>query len=252
MDRPEVHSNKYQVTTKVGIGSRNEVTLTETTTSYSNDIFDTTILSPVVEKNTIAPLANIGITVQPKLEVSYTANDDHKLSVKYQFSGQGADVASAGNFSQAFSIGVSFYQDDGEFERSSETINDSPTTYTYKRSTSNWEQDTYAIDLAWILGYRFIDNMMIYGGPFLIYGDLSGQQTYQLSVADNLQFDDATIEEDVISLNSNGRMIGTNLAIEYKFDFGLFVTAEYSIGSLKWGSDKGTNSGAGLAIGYQF
>jgi hypothetical protein len=252
MERPEVSTNKYRVSTKLGIDGRAEVSLANTDiNSFGNG---NPQLTPEVEDTGYYPFATIAMTIQPKLELSYRLHEDNKLSIKYQVRGDGADVARAGNLSQAVSAGISLFQDDNEYSKMSQSADYSldPIIHTYTEDSGSWEQKTYAIDLAWIFGYRLIDNVLIYGGPFLVYGDLIGEQAYQTRIADNPEFNNATLQHNTLSLDSSGHLLGANVAIEYMFDFGLFFTLEYSAAQLKWEGDSNADANFGLAIGYQF
>lgn len=252
MDRPEVSANKYALTTKVGLGGRKTVKLT---TPYGSGKKTPPTISNSFDGNVdISPAVSLGITPLPRLEVSISSLDDAKISVKYQFSGDSADKAKQGNFSQAVSVGFSRYNESTSISNSYDSTDYSvePPVTEYRTVSNSFEHDTYAVDAAWILGYRLTNNMLVYGGPFYINGNLSGEHTFTSARADNAQMNNQTVEETLLNLDSSGSMLGANVALEYKFDFGLFLTAEVSFNRMEWEDASDSSANGAVIIGYQF
>ncbi|MFT6269314.1 MAG: hypothetical protein ACJAVV_002139 [Alphaproteobacteria bacterium] len=250
MDRPEVSENAYAVRARLGLAQRNEIILSE----FATNLNEPATLDPQVDDANISPFSAIGLTIVPRLEVSLSGNDDVKISVKYQFSGDSADKATAGNFSQAVSLGYSRFEDDSPATSSSSSFIaiSNPIDGIYTEFDEAYSQRTHAIDVAWILGYRVNSNFLIYGGPYFIHGDLSGDQTLTIREADNADFTNPSIAERVLQLDSNGYMLGANFALEYQFNVGFFLSAEASFNSVNWENDSSSQVNIALGLGYQF
>ena len=155
-----------------------------------------------------------------------------------------------GNFSQAVSFGYSRHSDndvlitEGEYRPlfGSDVL-------TYSRQ-SIYDQETEVFDLAWIFGYRAHKRGLIYGGPFLILGDLSGQEMLELTVTD--EAGEITSRQDTLNLDSDGKLYGVNLAYEYKWDFGMLITAEVSWAKFTWQDNSNSDASVGFIVGYTF
>jgi len=260
MDRPEISSKPLDARLNVGAGQRSVIDLTDDTlqffyTNQFNSDSTTFSISPEPVGADTAPFAKLSLSVAPRFEVSYGAHDDNKIALKYQFYGDTADKATAGNYSQALSLGFARYKDDAKgLSMTKYSTVDEEGRIISLESFKDFEQDTYTVDLAWIHGYRVNDNFLLYGGPYFIYGVLSGEQinTYDtVDVEENGAVTTGTAQAN-IDLDSNGNMLGLSVAGEYEFDFGLFLTLEFSAARIEWEGASATETNSALAIGYHF
>jgi hypothetical protein len=244
MDRPEVSEQQFNVRVFQAVGQRTKIDLVngdggDNNYSYDESNFGSGVLEldPQVQRSpfTSASIGS-GVTIIPSVELSVRIGDeDYKLSVKYQFDGESTEQAKGGNFSQALSVGANYYSENESHENN---FNDD-----YK-----WDQETSTFDLAWILGYRFNQRHLLYGGPFLIKGSLKGQQAF---VKRNLD-DEIIFTGDSLQLNSEGKAVGLNIAYEYKRKSGMFYTLEYSRMNMEWGQSKDASNSLNFMAGWQF
>lgn len=257
MDKPEVSSNRYQTNLKVGLGMRQEVNLTSSDDSdkWVSDL-SAISLDSEVKKNELSPFINLAVVVAPKLELSLGSLEDSKLGVKYQFSGQDAENADSGNFSQAATFAISLFKGSNNQISTSKTevfFDDTESPVDYDVQTQeNYNQKTFSIDVAYILGYRFSKRQMIYGGPFFIWSSLKGEQLFSVTRTANGNTSESSTEQRILDLDSNGNMLGVSLAYEFLFNNGIFLTTEYSVGKMKWHNDSASTSALNFVVGYNF
>ena len=259
LDRPEVSSQKYDTRMNMGFGGRASVELTESnivTYSLGDAIIDSSesvSFNPSAEFVDAEAYANISTTVAPRIEISLSTIDDAKFAIKYQFYGDTSDTAKAGNYSQAISLGLARFSDDGTrvFDGFSPEVDESGER-AFRRLNQDFEQETYSIDIAWINGYRAGSNFLIYGGPYLVHGRLSGNELSTFTSGNNEDLSDGTVMTNNVSLDSNGTMIGANLALEYEFDFGLFFTIESTWSRIDWEGATNDTSYYSFNFGYHF
>ena len=107
-----------------------------------------------------------------------------------------------------------------------------------EESASNWDHDTSIYDGAWVLGYKLTEYNIIYGGPFYQWGSLNGYK----SITD--------VSEE--SIDSNGYMMGANIAIEHRFSFGLGLTGEVIYSTLRWNEFQENSTWFNVKMDYQF
>lgn len=219
LDNPEVNSQPFKVNIATALSSRTALTVEE---NASNDDGAKSELSQQVAMTT-------GKGVEVKIRAD-TQEAIH-LGIKYQFYGDHAESSSTGNFSQALTLGYEFNNDSDDSSCSTSFCDEN-------ESYSNWEYDTHAYDLAWILGYKLTSYNIVYGGPFYRWISLDGYK----SIAD--------LSEQNIS--GDGDMIGANIAIEHRFKFGLGLTGEIAYSTLRWEKYSIDDTGYHFKIDYQF
>jgi hypothetical protein len=222
LENPEVVSKPLKLNLAAGVVTVNQLTVQLTDEESDNSYnFD--------------PLLNLGVSLSKGLQFSLSNSPgSYRLSAKYQFYGNHADLATQGNFSQAFSLGYA-NTDTSDEERLPGVDRYSGDKYL------NWELTSRTIDIAWILGYRMTHNFMVYGGPF-----------YGYSVAKGTRFKDSAVFEKALDLS--GHMTGANLALEYRFDMGLALSLEALTYNNRWEGGEYSFSDATLnfKIDYQF
>lgn len=222
-DNPEVSSEPFSVNLALGHGGRTSLTVEE---NIDNS-----------DGTEIYGFARGNITAAKGLEISIRSDDDSatRVGVKYQFHGDYSNQSTIGNLSQAIAIG---------FERNTTTGQN----YFYSNCDNNfcepiyqvgtWEHDTDIYDIAWIVGYKFAQRDIVYGGPFYQWGGLQGYKT----IADAYQE----------QLNSDGYMFGANIAIEHRFSFGMGLAGEIVQSQLRWNGFSKSDTSFNFKIDYQF
>jgi hypothetical protein len=223
LENPEVASTPLKVNIATGIVTDTELTVQDTTEDN-------------IDGAEIRLLGKLGVTLAKGLQfsLSHSRSDRYRLSGKYQFYGDNADLATQGNFSQAISLGYS----NGVTAETERTTSEE----VYNAGNYlNWELTTHTVDIAWILGYRLTDNVMLYGGPFVGYSMSKGTR-----FKDSPQFEK--------TLNLSGYMPGANLVFEYRFDMGLALSKEVLIYTNQWEGGKYSFSSHSFnfKIDYQF
>ncbi len=226
LENPEVASTPLKVNIATGLVTDTELTVQDTSEDNINNI----------DGPDINLLGQLGVTLAKGLQISLSnsRSDTYRLSGKYQFYGDNADRATRGNFSQAISLGYSNGVTAETERTTSEEIYNAG-------NYLNWELTTHTVDIAWILGYRITDNIMVYGGPF-----------YGYSVSKGTRFKGSPQFEKALDLN--GHMPGANLVFEYRFDMGLALSQEALIYTNQWEGGKYSSSSitVNFKIDYQF
>jgi len=222
-DNPEVSSAPFKLNLALGHGGRTYLTVEDY--PYNDDGTE------------IYGFARGNITAAKGLEISVRSDDDSatRLGVKYQFYGAHTEQSTIGNLSQAFTLG---------YERNTTTGQD----YFYSNCDTSycepvyelgvWQHDTDIYDVAWVVGYRFAERDIIYGGPFYQWGELQGYKAIPNTATE--------------ALKSDGDMIGANIAIEHRFSFGMGLAGELVYSKLSWGSYSQTDTSFNFKIDYQF
>lgn len=224
-DNPEVSSEPLTVNLALGFGGRTELVIDEK--NIGDDDSGTQAIA----------FAQGSITAAKGLEISVRGNDESatRVGIKYQFYGAHTEQAVTGDISQAFTLGFekNTTSSAGNYYQSCESFSCEP-VYDY----GSWEHDTNVYDIAWIIGYRLTERNILYGGPFYQWGQLKGYKT--------------TFNNASLPLKSDGDMIGTNIAIEHRFSFGLGLAGEVVYSKLNWGNFSETDTTLNFKIDYQF
>jgi len=223
MNSPEVSSTPLTVNFSTGIASATEVSLTDEDSSADSSETELFVRASIVAIDGL------------KIIASSADNGDSTGSVTalYQFSGLKREQADAGNFSQAFSLGYVFSSGNGSY-------------LSLTNEQNNWQQDTGLIDLAWILGYRITPQLITYGGPFVQWG--KAEVVNSINITDTTPLEQNSLSDD----DYNGHLLGMNLAVEYRFNFGLGLTGEFVASQSKWKNSSVTDNGINIKIDYQF
>jgi len=225
-DNPEVSSEPLKVNLALGHSSRTVLTIED---DLSN-----------ADGTEVYGFASGNITAAKGLEVSVRRDDESAthIGIKYQFYGDHTEQSSKGNISQAFTLGYERnttgeqHYSDGYFADCAEVYCD----YIYE--TGLWEHDTDVYDIAWVVGYKLAERDIIYGGPFYQWGQLNGYKTIHNAPSE--------------VLNSDGYMVGTNIAIEHRFSFGMGLAGEIVYSNLHWGTYSQSDTTFNFKIDYQF
>ena len=225
-DNPEVSSESLKVNVALGLGSRTNLAIEDT--SYHTD---GTEVYGFVRGN---------ITAAKGLAISVKTDDDSAthIGLKYQFYGANTEQSSKGNISQAFTLGYernttnAHYYTSGNYSKCHNFYCD------YVSNAADWEHDTDVYDIAWVVGYKLAERSIIYGGPFYQWGQINGYKKI------------ANIAEE--KLNGNGYMIGANIAIEHRFSFGMGLAGEIVYSNLDWGQYSQSDTAFNFKIDYQF
>jgi len=223
MNSPEVNSEPLAVNIASGIGSMSKINLTNDNNSNSDDGNEAVLFIR----------ASVVAVDGLKLIASGASNDGDTSSVTalYQFYGLKADQSVEGNFSQAVSLGYILSPDEGSYQSSAESSN------------TSWQQKTNIVDLAWIMGYRLTPQLLTYGGPFVQWANTKVKSSINS-------------EEDELNRSFNkdysGNLFGVNLALEYRFIFGLGLTGEVVLSKVNWSNSSFIDNGFNVKIDYQF
>ena len=224
-DNPEVSSEPLKVNLALGHGSRTRLIIEDKSYDYGYSGTD------------VYGFFRGNITAAKGLEISVRNDEDSatRVGLKYQFYGAHTEQSTIGNLSQAFTLG---------YERNTTKQQD----YFYTSCDSYycepvhelgvWEHDTDVYDVAWVVGYKFATRDIIYGGPFYQWGQLNGYKSIS----------NASTEQ----LESDGYMIGANIAIEHRFSFGMGLAGELVYSNLDWGSYSQSDTSFNFKIDYQF
>lgn len=182
------------------------------------------------------------LAVAKGLEVAYTKHADHRISVKHQFAGQHRESAAAGNWSQAVVVGYSWQQNDYDRATFDQLHSSSPDIYL---THSRWEQKTTGYDIGYVLGYRVSPRLLIYGGPYLYKGKLKGEQFLTLT-------ENNSETELIIDLDSTGRKLGLNLALQFNFGKYFVLQTEVVSSRLTWANVNKQANQINIMAGVQF
>ena len=225
-DNPEVSSEPLKVNLAVGHGGRTTLTIEENSYNYDG--------------TEVYGFASGNVTAAKGLEISVRNDDDSAthIGIKYQFYGANTEQSSQGNISQAFTLGYERNSTSDEYYSDSYVTDCDELYCGYTYDTGVWEHDTNVYDIAWVVGYKFAERDIIYGGPFYQWGQLKGYKSLS----------NATTKE----LKSHGYMVGANIAIEHRFSFGMGLAGEIVYSNLDWGNYNQSDTSFNFKIDYQF
>jgi hypothetical protein len=127
------------------------------------------------------------------------------LGVKYQIWGHSYEDRKKGDFAGAVTLGGGFNRHDVNLE--SDGV------------PANVKDQTWALDLGFVGGYRFTQDLMLYGGPFFANYNTTG-----------------TISQPgrTYDFTGTGTQLGFNTGVFYSFQHGLGAALEFVIVDLKW------------------
>ena len=225
-DNPEVSSEPLSVNLALGSGSRTILNIETDDKNFSgNDIY---------------AFARGNITATKGLEISISSDVDSAthIGIKYQFYGAHTEQSTKGNISQAFTLGYERTETYESYYSGGDYIAGESLYCNYVAESGYWQHDTDVYDIAWVVGYKLTDRDIIYGGPFYQWAQLSGYKS--------------TANNSTEPLESDGYMVGANIAIEHRFSFGLGLAGEIVYGNLNWGHYSQNDTSFNFKIDYQF
>lgn len=160
-------------------------------------------------------LSTFGLSVAPGLAFQYNPVM-RRGSAIWQYSGDFAGQAKAGNFSQALVLGYGLHKDHGAFGDASVVVD--------ANTSLSWDQSTKSLDIGWVAGYRLNDDWLLYGGPFVVKHDIDMSSRFRQPG----DYDD-TINP---KRKFYGNQLGANIAAQYEFFHRMslnleLVTAKY-------------------------
>jgi len=225
-DNPEVSSEPFKVNLALGHGGRTILTVEDDPYNYDG--------------TEIYGFARGNITAAKGLEISVRNDEDSatRIGIKYQFYGAHTEESIKGNLSQAFTLGYEINTTNKEFYSSSYANDCGLLHCEYVSDLGTWEHNTDVYDIAWVVGYKFTERDIVYGGPFYQWGQLKGHKH--------------SANTSVEPLKSDGDMIGANIAIEHRFSFGMGLAGELVYSKLNWGQFSETDAIFNFKIDYQF
>jgi hypothetical protein len=225
-DNPEVSSEPFKVNLALGHGGRTSLTIEDD--SYA------------IDGTEIYGFARGNITAGKGLEISVSSDEDSatRVGLKYQFYGAHTEQSTIGNLSQAFTLGYERNTTTEQFYTAGYYADCDNLYCDYISDPGTWEHDTDVYDIAWVVGYKFAERDIIYGGPFYQWGGLQGYKNIANTATEQL--------------NSDGNMIGANVAIEHRFSFGLGLAGELVYSKLSWQGFSETDASFNFKIDYQF
>lgn len=222
-DSPETTGKLGRLKLEADFGGSNSVVLTPDITAKAPDTahptFDTTKFLDVMA----------GVGLMDKLDVDVRTDGGLAFEVKYQFLGAPRMTAKAGNFALAATLmgGGSTYNQD-----SSGLV-----------GAGHVDQSAYFADAALVAGYRVLDPVLIYGGPFIRDTKFSGSYTQSSSIGAP-STSAGNYSGDVMSTGANiGVELGLPL-VQFKLE-GAYSNAKS--GSVNTGRFFG-----GLGVAFQF
>ncbi len=159
-----------------------------------------------------------------------------RVSATWQYAGEYAGQAKAGNFSQALVLGYGLFKDSGNFGDASEIADANPTL--------SWDQSTHSMDIGWVAGYRLNDNWLLYGGPFVLKQDVDLSSRFMAS-GDGYE----TIHA---KQNFKGTQVGANIATQYRLSRRTTVNLELVSAKYRMEQSQKTNTQLNLMLGIHF
>ncbi|KZN52096.1 hypothetical protein [Pseudoalteromonas luteoviolacea] len=202
LDSPEVHSQPFNVKLAIGTDKGRPIPIGD---------------APL-ESNESDFYASAEMSLGGGFSAKYQVGKAVKWSVKYQFSGQHAETAQAGNISHAIAVGYLSDQESGYGE--------------YKNHNSatirgDWELDHDFIDIAWITGYRFSEDALIYGSAFYQFGEIDGAFYNSCSGPHTPECAQNHFSDD-------GSAYGLSVAVEYALTRYFLYSMEVSHSRFNW------------------
>lgn len=177
----------------------------------------------------------VGLSVASGLAFQYNPVM-RRGSAIWQYGGEHAGKAKAGNFSQALVLGYGFHKDHGAFGDASVVVD--------ANTSLSWEQSTKSLDIGWVAGYRLNDDWLLYGGPFIVKHDIDMSSRFRQPGDD---YDTINPKR-----NFNGKQLGANIAAQYEFFHHMSLNLELI--SAKYRMDGVTESDTqlNLMLGVRF
>ncbi len=229
---PEVNSKPFNVKVNISTASRSVVVLSDLQSDLlsrreqadNDDCPSCYEPTAVTNENNVEGDLRIegSVSAGKGFEVTVSGVDSNKVSLKYQFYGAHEDQSDTGNISQAIAIGYESFED--------------------SNSHITWKTETKTYDIAYIIGKRLSKQTIAYGGPFLQIADAQGDGHLNYRIQPDYLF----------SYGVDGHMLGANLAIEQRFNYGFGWGIEGIITKSIWGNDEHIGGGLHLRFGYQF
>ncbi len=220
-ETPETEGKFLAAEGQIGYQGRSEVEFTDDFT-----VIPPSTTNPSVETPGHRIMANGSLGILNRLDVNLTI-PEARLGLKYQFLGAPRTMAEKGNFSAAVSAGIS-----GNDEEETGSPFLSSAVKTYKLHERQY-------DFALIGGWRFAENLMLYGGPFIVFDKV--KTTYTPAPGATAQESSGTI-----------RSLGGNFGVQVMADKNLFVRLEGAGANTKLGNANITNGTYGLSAGMYF
>ncbi|KID55079.1 hypothetical protein JF50_25050 [Pseudoalteromonas luteoviolacea] len=222
LDSPEVHSQPFNVKLAVGTDKGRSIPI------------DGTPLG----SDELGYYASIEMSLGSGFSAKYQEGKAVKGAIKYQFAGQHAETAQAGNISHAITLG---YLTDHESGREKGKNDSSHST--------KWELDHDLIDIAWITGYRLSEEVLIYGSAFYQFGDIDGAY-YRTNLKGCIE---SRVPECVLShFSDDGSAYGLSVSVEYAITQSLLYSIEVSHSRTNWFNRNENDTLVNGNITYQF
>lgn len=159
-----------------------------------------------------------------------------RVSATWQYAGEYAGQAKAGNFSQALVLGYGLFKDSGNFGDASVVVDANPTL--------SWDQSTQSIDIGWVAGYRLNDHWLLYGGPFVLKQDVDLSSRF-MAPGDGYETMNA-------KQNFKGTQVGANIATQYRLSRRTTVNLELVSAKYRMEQSQKTNTQLNLMLGIHF
>lgn len=226
MESPETHGERLALGADLAIQAGNSL-------EFSDDYNATPITdAPTYARSDLGLKTGGSIGVARRIDLSLRGGLDttNVLQAKLQLLGEPRRVARQGNFSLAITGGVGY-----EGARGSGTgLIDS--------NTDSYALNSYVLDGSIIAGYRILDEVLIYGGPFA--------QRYGIDVTHEL--DGTRYDYDGVTYQS-GANLGFGYSIEHGRQTKLEILVEVAYAISETGSSREGNAFLGIrAAGVRF
>lgn len=227
-ESPESNGKLWQTNFGASVAQEREVTVVD----------DAASRPPVLNKVTVNKNSELALFLSLGLSKMIDAKirgklSDEQLLVKIQLLGQSAIEAVPGNFSLAITGAIG----GGTVTRSGDQA------ITFGPANSNWSGTAsyFSDDLALILGYRFNEWLLLYGGPYMT------EYNAKASVHQDATSDGNNPAADY-SLREYGRNTGANLALQFGVSKNWSISVEEVYSGLTWANGA---SAYGLTSGLQ-
>ncbi|ESP92661.1 MULTISPECIES: hypothetical protein [Pseudoalteromonas] len=190
LDSPEVHSQPMKVKMAIGLDKGQPIPISD---------------SPLGSNDT-GVYASLEMSLGGGFAAKVQTGKALKTTLKYQFSGQHAESAQAGNVSHAITLAYLTDEESGTDFETGEYINED--------SKRDWKLDHDLIDIAWITGYRLSPEALLYGSIFYQTGEIDG--TYYRSTFGGCAERHAP-ECAQSTFSDDGSAYGLSVSFEYAF-----------------------------------
>lgn len=193
---PEVAAESWQAAIYVGSAETHKVVLPV----HSSQKPNFTCNKSTKCKTEDPAFSTVGLSVAPGVAFQYNPAL-RRGSAIWQYGGDHAGQAKAGNFSQALVLGYGFHKDRGLFGDAALVVD--------ANTSLSWDQSTKSVDIGWVAGYRLNDDWLLYGGPFVVKHDIDMSSRFRQPGDD---YDTINPKR-----NFNGNQLGANIAAQYEF-----------------------------------